>query len=129
MWQLEQQHPLVVPCAQERQGALLDTEHQFGSVAHFGGGGDLQRDTGFLQAGGQQLPGGGDAGEGVVVAAGMDVRGADQVGDALLDGHARQLQGRVEVGCPVVDAGQQVVVQVDHERIPTLHGPGTGLGL
>ncbi|MCY1401653.1 hypothetical protein D9M71_167760 [compost metagenome] len=121
--QLEQHHPLAVPCSQEGQGALLDAEHQFRAVAHFGGGGDLKRDAGLLQAGHQQLPSGCDAGDGVVVAAGMYVRGADQVGYALLDGHACQLQRRFEVGCPVVDAGQQVVVQVDHGTDPGFSGP------
>lgn len=39
---------------------------------------------------------------------------ADQVGDAVTYRHACQGKRGFEVGRPVVDAGEQVVVEVDH---------------
>jgi hypothetical protein len=39
---------------------------------------------------------------------------ADDVGDSVVDGEARHLEGGGEVGGPVVDAGKEMVVQVNH---------------
>ena len=65
--------------------------------------------------------GGLDAGAVVLVQARVDVRGAGGEGDAVVHRAARHRQRDLERGRAVVDAGQQVVVQVDHGRIPTLH--------
>ncbi|GAB3371942.1 hypothetical protein GCM10027514_05730 [Azotobacter armeniacus] len=44
----------------------------------------------------------------------MDMRGADEMGDTILHGEAGQLQGSFHVWRAVVEAGKQVVVQVEH---------------
>ncbi|MOA53284.1 hypothetical protein D3C78_1767220 [compost metagenome] len=43
---------------------------------------------------------------------------ADHMGNACFDGHARQIQGRFQVRGAVIDARQQVIVQVDHGTSP-----------
>ncbi|MNN60076.1 hypothetical protein D3C81_1752340 [compost metagenome] len=114
MRELQQQDLVVLPAAEKGQVAFGLAGHQFHAEADFGGPAYLQVNTGLVEAADELLVGGLDAGRSVVVASGVDVRGADQMADAVLHGDAGQLQGGFQVGCAVVDAGEQVVMQVDH---------------
>jgi hypothetical protein len=44
------------------------------------------------------------------------------MGDAVLGGDAGQLQGGFQIGGAVVDAGEQVVVEIDHFTRGLMHG-------
>lgn len=115
--ELQQQHLPVLPAAEEGDGAFGEAGHQLHAEAYLGGPADLQLDAGLGQACGEGVVSLVDALAVVVVAAGVDVRSADDVGDAVLYRDARQSQGGFQVGGAVVDAGEQVVVQVDHRCV------------
>lgn len=112
--EFQQQDFLALPLAEEGHLVLGDADHQLHAEAYFCGGADAQVDAGLFQAAGQLRQGAGDGGRGVVVATRVDMGCADQVGDAVTYRHACQGKRGFEVGRPVVDAREQVVVEVDH---------------
>jgi hypothetical protein len=58
----------------------------------------------------------------VMVDPGQDVRGAGDHGDAVVEESARHRQRHRQIGGAVVDAGQDVAMQVDHHAAPQRSG-------
>ena len=114
VWQLQEEYGFALPLADEGDGLALDAGHEFDAEAHLGGGGHLEGDVFVGQGLAEHGERGVDGRRGVVVAPRVDVRGADQVGDAFGHGPACEGQRGGQVGRAVVDAGEQMIVEVDH---------------
>src|SRR5690606_18376825 len=120
---LEQQ---VARAGQGGDGAAPDAFDEAGGQVHVGAFNQPERDARGVELGLEGGDGGADAVAGVFVQPRIDVRGAGDGVDAVGDRHAGHLQRHFEVGGAIVDAGQEMVVEVDHPRNCT--GATTGAG-
>ncbi len=53
---------------------------------------------------------------GIIIDARKDVGSASLNGDAIGDGNTRHLESDVEIGSAIVNSGQNVRMQINHER-------------
>ena len=104
----------IAAARERRRGARAQAPEQFGRQMRVGAERELERDAFVEQSPLQRLDAGLDSGGVVFVEPRIDMRRARRGADAVGDRDARHFERRRLVGRAVVDAGQQVAVEVDH---------------
>lgn len=111
------QHVARVPEGQKV--AARDALHEVGHNVIVGPWHKPEGDAGFIDRGLEFGHRQSDCWSGVVVDAGQNVRRAGDDLNALLDELASHVQGRVEILSPIIDAGQDMAMEIEHEPART----------